>query len=183
MIFVGIILALLLTSSHCFVVKKSCNFSLRHYLSAQEKNVWKGSKTSLARKGQVPNPNYTPKDVIQVCLEALKSNDDPQLDHGACVVLEFRSPSGPLSILKDPKEYGDFLRNQKDYEILVDFKQGRLVGTAVEMGQPNSIRQTVQLIGWGDQINSSRHFFDFYLSKIDGNWLLDGIVKNNDILN
>jgi len=48
---------------------------------------WNGSKAILKRKGQYPQPNLEPKDIIRICLAALQHNDDPQLDHGASVVM------------------------------------------------------------------------------------------------
>lgn len=62
-----------------------------------EKLPWGGDLAILRRKKQVPTEAYGPKDVIRICLLALQSNDDPQLDHGAAVVMQFKSPNGLLS--------------------------------------------------------------------------------------
>ena len=50
---------------------------------------WKGSKEIVIRKKQIPSLNFSPKEVVQICLDALQLNDDPQLDHGCCVLLAF----------------------------------------------------------------------------------------------
>lgn len=54
----------------------------------------KGRKDILGRKKQLPKSNYTPQQVVQIILDALQINDDPQLDHGCCVLLAFTSPTG-----------------------------------------------------------------------------------------
>ena len=60
---------------------------LESYLKGTDSRPWSGSRSILKRKGQVPNPELSPRDVIKIILAALQNNDDPQLDHGASVVL------------------------------------------------------------------------------------------------
>jgi hypothetical protein len=84
--------------------------SLKNFI--QGTTPWKGNRGILKRKFQVPSQEYAPQQVVLKVLDALQVCDDPQLDHGSCVLLEFRSPQGPLSQGKlDPAEYGRFLRN------------------------------------------------------------------------
>lgn len=54
----------------------------------------KGRTDILKRKKQVPLPEYSPQVAVRTVLDALQINDDPQLDHGCCVLLAFKSPSG-----------------------------------------------------------------------------------------
>jgi hypothetical protein len=56
-------------------------------LAGPDGKPWKGVRDMLPRKGQIPLPSYGPKDVCKIILAALQNNDDPQLDHGACVAL------------------------------------------------------------------------------------------------
>lgn len=149
---------------------------LDEFLSGSGRTEWKGTTTILKRKGQVPLETHTPADIIRICLDALKLNDEPQLDHGCCVVMEFRSPTGPLSQLKNPAEFGNFLRSDESYSSLVDFHVSNMVG-ALDVVNTNSAKQTVEIIGWGQQPKKTK--FDFYLSKHASNWLLDVILKNS----
>jgi len=66
-------------------------------MSGSEGKPWRGTRDILRRRGQVPTNDYEPADVCRIVLRALQSNDDPQLDHGACVALEFKSPKGLLA--------------------------------------------------------------------------------------
>ena len=137
------------------------------------------SRDILKRKKQVPDPAYAPKDVVRTCLSALQNNDDPQLDHGACVVLEFRSPAGPLSEGGlDPSEYGRFLRSTHPYNALLDFKSAEAIGDPESIsGNEFTIRQGVKLKSFEDYTGTSKEtLFDFYLSKHNDTWLLDVIL-------
>lgn len=123
----------------------------------------------LQRRGEVPDSKYSPIDVIRVVLKALQTNDYPQLDHGACVVLEFRSPNGPLAVFSNPAELGAYLR--KSFDKLVDFKEARLVGELQSTG--DSVQQSVEVQSW----ESPTEFYTFYLTKTDNTWLVDAILK------
>ena len=130
----------------------------------------------MARRGQVPTPDMTPRDVCKVCLTALQNNDDPQLDHGAAVVLQFASPSGLLAEGGlDPAQYGRFLRDS-EYSALIDFKTAEFVGEPQEVGDSLVAKQTVKVVGWDGQ---APRLFDFMLSQVSGEqWLLDIILTN-----
>ncbi len=52
----------------------------QQFLAGPQGKPWKGSRMSLARKGQVPLLEYSAQDVVRICLAALQNNDDPQLD-------------------------------------------------------------------------------------------------------
>jgi hypothetical protein len=105
-------------------------------------------------------------------LSALQNNDEPQLDHGACVVLEFKSPGGVLdSCGLDPGKYGSFLRSE--YGTILDFRTAEFLGEAEDGGDSLSKRQRIQVLPFGDGKHST---FDFYLSKHEDLWLVDVIV-------
>lgn len=70
--------------------------SLRSFLKGNVDAPWKGTTDSLKRRKQIPLPEYDPRKVVQICLDALQVNDEPQLDHGCCVLLSFKSPNGPV---------------------------------------------------------------------------------------
>jgi hypothetical protein len=148
---------------------------LGEYLKGQgyAMRAWSGSRDSLKRRKQVPDPSYTPADVVQLCLRALQNNDEPQLDHGACVVLEFKSPSGVLAEGGlDPAGYGHFLRTTMPYSILIDFSKAELKGSEVQLKDSLSVRQEVIVKG----LSGDTALFDFYLSKHDNTWLIDAIL-------
>jgi hypothetical protein len=55
-------------------------------------------------------------------LKALQINDDPQLDHGAAVALQFASPDSSLALSGiNAAQYGTFLRNDEQYFPLINF--------------------------------------------------------------
>ena len=61
----------------------------------------------------MPLAKYSAKEVMNILLEALQSNDDPQLDNGAAVVLMFATSDGTLNESGlSPSQYGKFLREQ-----------------------------------------------------------------------
>jgi hypothetical protein len=132
----------------------------------------------MKRKGQVPLPEYEPKDVVRIVLAALQNNDDPQLDHGAAVVLQFRSPSGPLGESKlDAAGVGRFFRDTTEYSALIDFASSELVGNPVPLQDSLSVKQSVKINSWQATTNNrAPTFYDFYLSKIGDLWLLDVIL-------
>ncbi len=140
------------------------------------KKIWKGTRDILTRRKQVPSSEYNAIDVVKICVEALKCNDDPQLDHGACVVLEFKSPNGPLSDQSlDPAAYGYFLRSS-EYQALLDFKDYEIFGDSIPIRDSLSIKQPVKIIGWTTGSNPGEKIFDFYLTKVNDKWLIDVIL-------
>mmetsp|Transcript_5513 Transcript_5513/g.5693 ORF Transcript_5513/g.5693 Transcript_5513/m.5693 type:complete len:214 (-) Transcript_5513:34-675(-) len=151
---------------------------LESFLSGSLNKEWNGSTNMLERRGQIPKEEYGPKDVIRICLSALQHNDDPQLDHGACVVLAFKSPTGVLSQNNlDPAAYGRFLRST-EYIRLTDFSSVDLIGDMEVNSEDNdSVRQTVRVCGWKTNGVIPCTDFDFYLSKAENLWLMDAILK------
>lgn len=148
---------------------------LKEFLLGPEKKKWKGVKDMLVRKGQIPDEKYTPKDVVKIILTALQDNDSPQLDHGACVALEFRSATGPLNDPNlDPAGYGQFLRST-EYNSLIDFKSVKFIGEPIELADSLSVKQSVEVVGWQSKGQQSQ-IFDFYLSRSDNKWLIDVIL-------
>lgn len=147
------------------------------FLAGAEGKPWKGTRIALARRGQIPLPEYSAQDVVRICLAALQNNDDPQLDHGTCVSLEFKSPMGPLAEGNlDPAAYGRFIRGS-DYVSLIDFKTSELVGELEPLTDSLSVRQQVRITDWQSSPDSRGVTnFDFYLSQVRGYWLLDIIL-------
>jgi len=144
---------------------------LKEFMAGEGSKEWRGTKTGLERRGELPDPKYSPIDVIRIVLKALQTNDYPQLDHGACVVLEFKSPTGPLAIFSNPAELGAYLR--KSYENLVEFKEAKLVGESKVVG--SIMQQSVDVIPWESSIPSES--YTFYLTQVDNIWLVDAIIK------
>ena len=141
---------------------------------------WKGRRDILKRRRQVPDPSYSPQQVVSKCLEALQVNDDPQLDHGCCVLLEFKSPEGPLAEGKlDPAEYARFLRTTK-YAPLLDHSQSELLGDPQQLQDSLSVKQRVKVKAWAAENALETAYFDFYLSRLDETWLIDVVLLSND---
>ncbi len=155
----------------------------QNFMAGSEGKAWNGDRKILKRKNQVPDSSYGPLDVVRIVLRALQSNDDPQLDHGALVALEFKSPKGVLATTGlDPAGYGRFLR-ESEYSKLIDFKSYDLIGDPeVLQDNKNTLKQTVEISGWvyGTQAIANVETvstFDFFLSKIGAYWLVDAILK------
>ena len=170
---------------------------LQEYLSGKGAKEWKGSKSMLKRRGEMPDPTYKPIDVLRVCLKALESNDYPQLDHGACVVLEFKAPNSPLAVFLNPAHFGSYLRNS-EYKSILDFKNAKPSGNLIilkeEQGQPISIKQDVEITTFPDynsiksvfpadsnaaRIPDHKVIFSFFMSLHDDLWLIDAIQKDS----
>ena len=156
---------------------ESTDPEFEQFMSGQEAKPWKGTRIALVRKGQVPLPEYSAQDVIRICVSALQNNDDPQLDHGACVTLEFKSPTGPLAEGGlDPAGYGRFLRGT-EYSSLIDFKSYELVGELEQLSDSLSVRQQIKITDWQSSPNNKGVTnFDFYLTQVRSCWLLDIIL-------
>ena len=150
---------------------------LQDFLKGDGANVpWKGTTEILKRRKQVPSSEYDPQTVVRKCLQALQTNDDPQLDHGSCVLLAFKSPFGMLSQGGlDPAGYGRFLRST-NYQILLDNSDFDLVDDPLPLQDSLSVRQRVLVKGWNLNGNVEKKIFDFYLSKFGENWLVDVIL-------
>ena len=139
---------------------------------------------------------------MRTVLDALQINDDPQLDHGCCVLLAFKSPSGitldstldavilylnvnrlsgPLGESNlDPSGYGRFLRSSA-YGLLIDHNRSEFIGEPEQLSDSLSVRQRVRVSGWSDGPTDSckQVVFDFYLSNVEGTWLIDVILMVN----
>lgn len=157
--------------------KENSDPEYQAFLAGASGKPWKGTRIALARRGQVPLPEYSAQDVVRICLAALQNNDDPQLDHGSCVALEFKSPTGALAEGGlDPAAYGRFIRDT-DYASLIDFKASELVGELQPLSDSLSVRQLVKITDWQSSPNSKGVTnFDFYLTQVRGYWLLDIIL-------
>ena len=192
-----LLLSLLSVQAFYFSIRRRHHFSLcsstdvpkkmendvafQEFMSGPEGKPWRGTREILKRRKQVPNEEYGPQDVCKVVLSALQSNDDPQLDHGACVALEFKSPNGVLaSTGLDPAGYGRFIRSS-EYSNLIDFKSLKLLGQAEQLRDSLSVRQSIEISNWVHGIESiasvnTKTLYDFYLSKVGNCWLIDAIL-------
>lgn len=150
---------------------------LNKYLQGQVNLEWRGTRTILKRKKQIPDATYSPQKVVRICMDALGVNDDPQLDHGCCVLLEFKTPDGPLAKNNfDPASYARFIRSS-EYSILIDYGSYELLGDPKPIRNGKSMMQKVSVVGFRDGSNPvARRNFDFYLTQIDDKWLIDVVV-------
>ena len=160
-------------------IQKQQDKKLQEFLNGEgTKAAWKGSTESLKRRRQVPSSEYDPQTVVSKCLQALQANDDPQLDHGCCVLLAFKSPHGTLAQGGlDPAGLGRFLRST-NYELLLDNADFDFLGDPFPSPENSlSVRQTVQIKGWDSRGGAAeRRNFDFYLTKYNDLWLVDIVL-------
>ena len=148
------------------------------FMRGPEKKQWKGERSLLVKRNQIPSKTYTVKDVVQICMKALQNNDDPQLDHGACVVLEFRSPTGPLNDhALNPSSFGYFLRSTEGYDALLDYATFSFEGEPIKLQDSLSMKQRIKVTGWQTGERSGDRLYDFYLSNVEERWLVDVILK------
>ncbi|CAM9634108.1 unnamed protein product, partial [Laminaria digitata] len=73
----------------------------------------------LVRRKEIPAPDKDPAVVCQLVFQSLQNNDDPMLDYGAAVAVKFASSKSAIKGMT-PKEYGDFLRSDPEYVLLID---------------------------------------------------------------
>lgn len=147
------------------------NLELKQYL---EGNLpWKGTKDILGRKGQIPSSRYGALDVVKICLSALQINDDPQLDHGCCVVQAFQSPKGEIAQLEmDPAAFGRVLRRK--CKNLVDHTTVELI-SGPEFPRSDGLKAEVRIKTKGCAPNEAAEDYTFSLSKWGDLWLVDSI--------
>jgi hypothetical protein len=141
--------------------------------------LWQGTRTILPRKKQVPLPTYSPRDVVTKCLDALQVNDDPQLDHGCCVLLEFRSPAGALATAgSDPIAFRQIL-SQTNRGCLIDHSYSTYIGSMEgedSAGMTAQQRVEVRHEGELSAEGPTTQQFEFQLSKWGDLWLIDDIL-------
>ena len=94
------------------------------------------------------------------------------------MVLEFKSPTGPLAEGGlDPAGYGRFIRDSDTHNALIDFKNADMIGEPVSLGDSLSVRQSVKIVDWqSSDTNRGDKVFDFYLTNCNGQWLIDVIL-------
>ncbi len=152
-----------------------------NYLQGNKNAKWKGNRNILIRKKQVPNSALSPIQVVETVTRALQINDDPQLDHGCQVLLEFSNPDGIIRQSGlDAAEYGRYLRSS-DYAILIENSDVRLVGEVSYNDDQTKATQRVEIVGGGmemeDDEEGKHALLDFFLSKVNDLWLIDIVLK------
>ncbi len=152
---------------------------------------WEGNYDILIRRKQVPSIEYTKAaDVVHIIMSAFGEMDCPQLDHGAAVALSFASPGGTLANSGlDPAAYGRFLR--ASHASLIDWRNWRVVKSEECSTDDVHVKREiieVQVRGWGSVIggddgNDDEGAYYFHLNKnsLEGIWLLDVILKKNNV--
>lgn len=165
-------------SALSMLVETTCiaDIQMQSFLKGDSNEPWRGSRDVLKRKKQWPQPEYSPQQVIRKVLNALQINDDPQLDHGCCVLLEFKSPNGVLAQSGlDPTGYGRYLRST-DYSLLLDYNDAELIGEPIQGKDSLSLIQRVAVKGWTLNGQREERKFDFFLKFANNTWLIDTMV-------
>lgn len=135
---------------------------------------WAGNENIIKRRGQVPSPSFSPRKVVFTVLSALKVNDEPQINHGALVLLTFSSPTGDIGKSKlDPGELASFIR--KTFPELLDFRSAELVGDEPRTIVPG--QRLVQSVVVSTYDSEQKATFDIYLGKHGELWLIDVILR------
>lgn len=149
---------------------------MQNFLKGELNEPWRGSRDVLKRKKQWPLSEYSPQQVVRKVLDALQINDDPQLDHGCCVLLEFKAPGGVLAQSGlDPAGYGRFLRST-EYGLLLDYNDAELIGEPTQGKDSLSLIQRVLVKGWTLEGKREERTFDFFLCFANDMWLIDVIL-------
>jgi len=120
-----------------------------------------------------PDPEYTPRDVVQIQLDALQHNDDPSPDAGIAVAFRFASPNnqqqtGPL------EKFARMIKGPV-YGVMIDHQSADFAPVEVVKDQA---RQLVRLTS----ADGAVAYFAFILRKQpDGPfkdcWLTDGVMR------
>ncbi|CEM30979.1 unnamed protein product [Vitrella brassicaformis CCMP3155] len=145
---------------------------------------WFGQWVVLERRGDLPQPGEDARVVIEKVLDALQTNDDPQLDHGAAVTIKHASRDNIISNF-NPAQYGSYLRNS-EYRVLLNRDTFEFVGPPQYDSNKEHCVQRVVLEGHHPNFQSwsDREFFrkevDFRLSLHRGCWMIDGVFLTQD---
>eukprot|EP00904_Undaria_pinnatifida_P010855 jgi/Undpi1/68/HiC_scaffold_1.g00068.m1 len=127
----------------------------------------------LVRRKEIPTPDKDPAAVCQLIFQSLQNNDDPMLDYGAAVGIKFASSN---SAIKDmtPAEYGEFLRNDPEYVLLIDNATCRPAERAKVSADGAQVLQKVELVGVYP--DDAKRIVEMQLSKEDDDcWRMDAL--------
>jgi hypothetical protein len=120
-----------------------------------------------------PNPDLTPKQVVEFQLDALRHNDEPAIDSGIERCFRFASPSNRLAT--GPLTHFSQIVHSGAYSALLKSQAGQVRGVAVE-GDQARVYVTVTSAD-GSQLN-----FLFMLSRQPQGdyrdcWMTDAVMK------
>jgi len=122
-----------------------------------------------------PNPKLTPKQVVQLQLDALKAVDAPVKDAGFATVFRFASPenqgqTGPLP------RFAKMIR--EGFGEMLNHKSSRLLAP---LQQQDQLLQPVELVS----LAGRTYRYVFLLRRVDsencaGCWMTDGVIPQDD---
>ena len=122
-----------------------------------------------------PSPLLSPKQVVQLQLDALKAVDQPFKDAGFATVFRFASPenqgqTGPLP------RFSKMIR--EGFGEMINHKSSRLLTPIQQQGQ---LLQPVELVS----LAGRTYRYVFLLRRIDsescsGCWMTDGVIPQDD---
>lgn len=130
-------------------------------------------KTDNDRHEDVPQPEISPQEVVNIQLEALQVNDLPYENHGIEIAFRFASPSNKESTGSLP-QFIHMVQNET-YQSLLNFKRFGLDDPEI---RGDKALQKVTLIDENDQ--PVVYFFKLSKQKegtYTGCWLTDGVVR------
>jgi hypothetical protein len=122
---------------------------------------------------QIPDPEYTPRDVVQIQLDALQHNDDPSPDAGIAIVFRFASPQNQQQTGPLPK-FTQMIKGPV-YAVMLNYQSADFAPVQVVK---NQARQLIRLTASDGTVA----YFAFLLQKqSDGPfkncWMTDGVVR------
>ncbi|CAM9196495.1 unnamed protein product [Choristocarpus tenellus] len=128
----------------------------------------------LIRKEDYPQVETEPRIVCQKIFEALQINDFPMLDYGVAVAIRFSSEKNALSRMT-PELYGTFLRNTKEYYVLIENSGIKPEG---KMKVSKDSLRCMQRIRADHSFTDQFDYFQAHLSRKSeaDPWLLDAIT-------
>lgn len=121
-----------------------------------------------------PNPNLSPRDVVQLQLEALKKVDQPYKDAGFITVFRFTSPQNRAQTGPLPR-FSKMIR--EGFGEMLNHKSARLEAT---LQQADEALQPVEITGLGGKT----YRYVFVLRRQDDEgcracWLTDGVIPQD----
>ena len=165
-----------------YMVEPDSDTDLQSFLAGKTRE-WTGDASILKRRNQLPSTEYNAGEALRVVLNALQSNDDPQLDHGALVLIKF-SCGRMANVAKEmsPSTLGKMIREK--FPELIDYRRANFKDAIVDATE-SKVCQNVEITSWSALTlpadTAENASYDFFLEKESGSdcWKIDAIVRKS----
>ncbi|CAM9763676.1 unnamed protein product [Discosporangium mesarthrocarpum] len=129
----------------------------------------------IIRRKEFPQKEFSPQKVCQIIFSSLQVNDDPILDYGAAVVVKFASEKNAVRGMS-PEGYGNFLRADDDYALLVENSRFGLLGNPKVSSDATQALQRVQVIGPPTEYMKREVEAQLSRASEEDPWMVDAIT-------